>query len=748
MSDFKIIGRSFPRFDGPVKAAGETKFLADIDIEGCWIGGVVRSDTARGKLLGVSKLPGFDESGAVLVTASDIPGENFVAIVRTDYPALADGVVNYVSQAVALVAAPNESALKAAMPLVRVDIEPLPPIFTIEESLAKKEVIWGTDNVIDEYHTSRGDIDRGFAEADVVVEGEWSTGLHEQMYLETQGMSAWLRPDGTMELLGSLQCPFYVHGAVQKALGFTAEQVVVRQSATGGAFGGKEDYPSILGVYAALLAYHTHHPVKIIFDRMEDLLVSPKRHPSQSRYKLGLKRDGKITALDVDMYLDSGAYTTLSRVVLQRTHLHVAGAYYVPNVRIRSRAMATNTPPTGAFRGFGAPQAIFAMERQMDKAAKELGINPLDIRLINALKTGDTFPYGQKFTESENARAVLEKAAELSDYRTKHAMYETQPKGRVMRGIGIAVGLHGGGFTGAGEDRMGTTAKMTFDGEKFRIYSSSTEMGQGAATVLPMIAAEALGTGLDDVMYVVPDTSKTPNTGPTVASRTTMYAAKAVQNACENMKKMVLTWAAAKNVPAHSDFKATAVEYMKEHRILEALGMNFFADGCAWDEEKFEGDAYRGYAWIANAVEVEVETDTYEATATEVSIAAEVGRAINPMQAHAQLTGGVLQGIGWAHIEDMKVDAKGKYTASHMSSYLVPTTLDCPSWKVALLEDPCDAGCYGAKGIGELPANAGAPAFAAAVENAVGVQGTSVPLTGEKLFALLEAQKSRKAEEN
>lgn len=748
MSDFKIIGRSYPRFDGPVKATGETKFLADIDIEGCWFGGVVRSDVARGKLVGVSKLPGFDELGAVLVTAADIPGENFVAIVRTDYPALADGAVNYVSQAIALVAAPNEAALAAAMALVRVEIEPLPPIFTINDSLAKKEVIWGSDNVVDEYRTSRGDMDKGFAEADVIVEGEWSTGLHEQMYLETQGMSAWLAPDGTMEILGSMQCPFYVHGAVQKALGLSAEKVIVRQSATGGAFGGKEDYPSILGVYVALLAYRSQHPVKIIYDRTEDLLVSPKRHPSQSRYKLGLKKDGKITALDVEMFLDSGAYTTLSRVVLQRTHLHVAGAYYVPNIRIHSRAMATNTPPTGAFRGFGAPQAIFSMERQMDKAARELGMNPLDIRLINALKPGDTFPYGQKFTESENARAVLEKVAELSDYRRKHDLYEAQPKSRVMRGIGIAVGLHGGGFTGAGEDNMGTTAKMTFDGDKFRIYSSSTEMGQGAATVLPMVAAEALETGLNGVIYVTPDTSKTPNTGPTVASRTTMYAAKAVQNACENMRKMVLDWAAKKGVHADADFKAAASEYMKEHKILEALGMNLFADGCAWDEKKFEGDAYRGYAWIANVVEVEVETDTYEATAKEAAIAAEVGRAINPMQAHAQLTGGVLQGIGWAHIEDMRVDDKGKYTASHMSSYLVPTTLDCPSWKVALLEDPCDAGCYGAKGIGELPANAGAPAFVAAVENAVGVQGTSIPLTGEKIFDLLEAQKSRKAEEN
>ena len=745
MADFKIIGRSVPRFDGPAKVSGETKYLADTDIPGCWIGRVIRSHEPRGILKGIKKLPGFDETGAVLVTAADVPGANYVAIVRTDYPALAEKEINYSTQAAALIAAPDKKTLDAAEALLEISIDPLPPIFTIDDSLAKKEIIWGEDNVIDEYHTERGDIAKGFAEADVVVEGNWSTGLHEQMYLETQGMSAKMADDGIV-VMGSMQCPYYVQNAVRQLLGFPAEKVVVKQTATGGAFGGKEDYPSILGCYAALLAYKSRKPVKIIYDRSEDILVSPKRHPSQSHYKMGLKNDGTITALDAEILLDAGAYTTLSRVVLQRTHLHAAGGYYVPNVRVHSRAMATNTPPNGAFRGFGAPQAIFAMERTMDLAASKLNIDPLDIRLKNVIKKGDKFPYGQTYNENNCAEAVLLKAAELSDYRRKREEYAAQPTGaRVRKGIGIALALHGGGFTGAGEDNMGTTAKMTFDGEKFRIYSSSTEMGQGAATVLPMVAAEALGVALDDVLYIAPDTSMTPNTGPTVASRTTMYAAKAVQNACENLKKMIEDFAAAKKISGAS-LVGAAKEYLKENDPLEATGKNIFADGCAWDDEKFEGSAYRGYAWIANAIEVEVETDTYEATAANAAIAAEVGRVINPMQAEGQLVGGVLQGIGWAHIEDLRVDDKGRYSAAHMNAYLVPTTLDAPDWQVALLEDPCAAGCYGAKGIGELPANAGAPAFVAAVENAVGVSATSIPLTGEKLFALMEEKKRRDAE--
>lgn len=725
--EFRIIGKSLPRFDGPVKVAGEVKFLEDIDIPGCWIGGVIRSEVPRGVLKGIKTLPAFEGTGAVLVTAEDIPGENYVAIVRKDYPALAAPEVNYATQAVALVAAPDRESLKRAMDAVKVEIDPLPPVFTIEESEARKELIWGEDNCVDRYYTERGDLRKGFEEADAVVEGEWETGLQEQMYLETQGMAAWRSAEG-VELLGSLQCPFYVVNAVAAALGLPHERVTVRQSATGGAFGGKEDYPSILGVYAALLAWKSGKKVKIVYDRSEDLLVSPKRHPSKSRYRMGFTKDGKITALDAEIKLDAGAYTTLSRVVLQRTHLHAAGCYYVPNVRVRSAAWATNTPPNGAFRGFGAPQAIFAIERTMDLAAERLGMDPLDIRLVNTIKTGDRFPYGQVLREGNNAEAVLLKAAELSDYRRRR-------EGRFRRGIGISLGLHGGGFTGSGEANMGTTAKMTFDGDKFRIYTSSTEMGQGASTVLPMVAAEALGVEIDDVIYVEPDTRCTPNTGPTVASRTTMYAGKAVQDACGNLKMAIEDGGAPLSGTA---LIAAAREYLAKNGRAEALGYNIFTDGQSWDEEKFSGDAYHGYAWIANAVEIELDMDTYEATPLSAAVAAEVGRAINPMQAKAQLTGGVLQAFGWAHIEDLGVDAKGRYTAAHMNAYLVPTTLDTPEWKVALLEDPCPAGCYGAKGLGELPCDAGAAAFAAAIDHAAQIFSHRVPMTGERIFEAIE----------
>ena len=746
MTDLKVIGRPVLRDDGPPKVTGRTEFFMDIHIPGCWTGGAVRSQTARGILKGIRRSSDFDWSSVTFMTSDDIPGENCIAIVRDDYPALASREISYRTQAAALIAAPNEEVLSRALAAVELDIEPLKPIFTVEEGIEAKEVIWGRDNIIDEYSTESGDIQKGFAEADVIVEGTWRTGHQEQLYLETQAMAAMMREDGRIEVFGSMQCPYYVHEAVRRVLGFSSEDVIVRQTATGGGFGGKEDYPSILGSYAALLAHRSGHPVRMIYDRKEDLLVTPKRHPSKSHYRMGLKKSGEITALDADIVIDSGAYTTLSRVVLQRAQLHACGIYFVPNVRIRGRAVATNTPPNGGFRGFGAPQAIFAIERQMDLAARELGMDPLEIRLKNVLKRGDTFPYGQVLKENGNAAAVLIKAAEMSDYRNKRRQYLDHPGGSVKKGIGIAAGLHGAGFTGNSEDLMGTAARIRFDGENFRIHVSSAEIGQGASTVLRMAAAEELGVEPEEVLYMTPDTSEAPNTGPTVASRTTMYASKAVCDACVNIKKKLQEWRLSRPEVPDGPVSVLARAFLAEGRELDELGYNVFGDECVWDEEKLRGDAYRGYSWIANVVEIETDMDTYEVEIKKVYAAAEVGRVVNPLQARGQITGGLLQSLGWSHIEDTRIDEKGGYTASHMNSYLVPTSLDAPEWKVEFLEDPCEEGCFGAKGMGELPMNAAAPALVSAVESAAGVFCDSIPCTGEKLFELAREKEEKGGE--
>ena len=751
MANFNVVGKPIPRLDGPPKVTGHAVFLADKvlrDMPEAWVGGTVRSDVPYGKLRAVNKNPAFDWSRVAVMTAADLPAVNFVHIVRDDYPILAEGTVNYATQAVALVAAPDKATLAEAISNISLDIEPMPPVLTIEESLAKKAIIWGEDNIVDAYRVDGGDAAKGFAEADLIVEGTYSTGLQEQIYLETQGMAAIPKDDGSIELTGSIQCPYYVAAAVSGALGIEPPRVRVAQTEVGGGFGGKEDYPSILGVRAAVLANKIKKPVAMIYDRTEDLLVTPKRHPSVIHHKTGVTGDGRITAMEVDILFDAGAYTTLTMVILQRSVLHACGCYYTPYAQIRGRAVATNTPPTGAFRGFGASQSIFAIERQMDKIAKKLAMDPLDLRLKNIIKNDMKFPYKQVLRSGVSAEDVLTRAAEISGYREKHARYARESaealgkNERFVKGIGISVALHGGGFTGAAEDTMGTTTRVVYKDGVFTLHTSSVDMGQGAATVLPQIAAETLGVGIEHVTHPLPDTYECPNSGPTVASRSTMFIGRVLDMTCREIiaKLKGFLGATFENgvFALPSGEKISTIEaadrYVEKHGELDETYQMKNTGKSAWDQEKFEGDAYKGYGWIAQTVEVEVDMDTYEANPVESTIVAEVGRAINPVLASGQLEGGVLQGCGWSHIESLEVDDKGMYTAGHMSEYLVPTTLDAPKWRTEMLEVPSEVGPYGAKGIGELPANGGAPAFLAAVENATGVSADHIPLTGEKLW--------------
>jgi CO/xanthine dehydrogenase Mo-binding subunit len=400
----------------------------------------------------------------------------------------------------------------------------------------------------------------------------------------------------------------------------------------------------------------------------------------------------------------------------------------------------------------------------MDKIAKKLGMDPLDLRLKNTIKNGMAFPYKQVLESGVCADDVLTRAAELSKYREKRARYAREASAaelsgdRYRRGIGISVALHGGGFTGSAEDTMGTTTRVAYEDGIFTLYTTSVDMGQGAFTVLPQIAAEALGVGIDRVRHPLPDTYVCPNSGPTVASRSTMFIGRALHRTCVSIVSRLRDFLAGRENadPAAVSFEdgvfilpsgrtmpmiEAAEKYAGEFGALDETYRIEPTGVSAWDAEKFEGDAYKGYAWIAQAVEVEVDMDTYEANPVHATVVAEVGRAINPTLASGQLEGGVLQGCGWSHIESLEINDKGGYSASHMSEYLVPTFLDAPTWNVEMLEAPCETGPFGAKGIGELPANGGAPAFLSAVENATGVFAPYIPLTGEKLW--MELKKPR-----
>ncbi|MCL1875789.1 MAG: xanthine dehydrogenase family protein molybdopterin-binding subunit [Synergistaceae bacterium] len=769
MPDYNIIGKPVARLDGYGKASGEALYIGDMLSKSAWVCGVVRSESASGVIRRIVFQDSFNWDKVTTITAKDLKSVNYVAMIRPDYPILADEEVIFSTQGVVLVAAPDEDTLKSAMSAITVEIDELPPVLTIEESITKKRVIYGSDNTIDEFSVSSGNTEAAFAEADRIIEGTYFTGYQEHVYLETQGMTATPLENGGVVITGSLQCPHYVHNAAVQALGLvdTPEKVVIKQAMTGGGFGGKEDYPSILGVWTALLALKSGRTVKFIYGREEDMLCTTKRHPSKISHKTAVKNDGTITAMEIDILLDGGAVTTMSKVVLSRSILHSTGCYAIPNARIRGRAMATNTPPNGAFRGFGAPQSQFALERHLDKIADELGLDPLDVRLKNIMRVGDKFPYGQVLESGASAERVLLNVVERSKYREKRAKYiceNMDNKTRLRHGIGLSVILHGGGFTGAGEDMMGTKVKVEIDVNRdiISILASSAEMGQGASTVLPMLAAETFGVPLSCVEYDLPDTSIVPNSGPTVASRTTMYVGKVLQNASSNLISKIKSCleATAKvqfryekgafinEVKKYSIFEAAQL-YCKENGSCSKISAEAIyepAAGYSWDDEKYEGTAYKGYSWMAQVVEVSVDMDTYEVIPEKSTIAVELGRAINPILASGQIEGGTLQSYGWANTESLSLTNDGKYTARHLSGYAVPTTLDAPSFDVELLEEPCDFGALGAKGIGELPMDGGAPAMAAAVQNATGVFAEKIPISGEYLFSLVESNMSKTGE--
>jgi CO/xanthine dehydrogenase Mo-binding subunit len=720
VSGERIVGRAVDRRDAWDKVTGRTRFIADVPRPGAWYGAALRSPVARGRLRGLARDPGFDWSAVSVIAAADLPGPNVVSMVRDDLPLLADPDIDFASQALALVAAPDRGTLAAALAALTPDIEELPPVLTVEAALDCEAIIWGEDNLIADYLIECGDLAAGFAEADRVVEGTYRTGYQEHIYLETQGVIATPSDDGGVEILGSMQCPFYVLNALAKALDLDRDRIAVRQAPTGGAFGGKEDYPSVLALQAAVLALRCGHPVAMIYDRHEDILATTKRHPSLVRHRTGLRADGTIAAADIDVIIDAGAFATMSPVVLSRSILHAAGAYRVPHARIRGRAVATNTPPNGAFRGFGVPQSVFAAERHMDRLAREAGLTPVEVRRRNLLRPGDRFPFGQELGEGDvAAELVYERALASGRYaarRDRARDFNTVAGGGgspLRRGVGSALVFHGGGFTGDGEERISAEVKVRRETDgAVTILVGSVEMGQGAETVLPMIAAEALGLPLEKVRYHQPDTSAVADSGPTVASRTTMVVGRILAQACREL------------VVAEADGATAPCEAIARYEPDPAM---------AWDQSRHHGDAYQGYAWGAAVVEVEVDTDTLEIRPVHCTAVVEIGRAVNPVLCVGQVEGGVLQGLAWGSLEEVKTEG-GRYLNDRMSTYIIPTCLDAPDFKVELVEQPCARGAYGAKGLGELPMNMGAPALVAAVEDALGFAADEIPLTPERLL--------------
>ena len=732
---FHTVGQPVPRKEGREKVTGEAKYVDDLKFPGMLYGATVRSPVARGRIRGVEFPPGLAWDEFTIVTANDIPGENIVALIVDDQPYLAAERVNHPEEPVVLLAHPDKYLLEKARGAVRLDIEPLPAIFTIEDSLAKKEIVWGENNIFKSFLVEKGDVDSVCPEAAHIVEGEYRTGAQEQLYIETNGVIAVASPEDGVTIWGSMQCPYYIHKALLKAFPLAPEKIRVIQMETGGGFGGKEEYPSMIAGHAALLAWKSGRPVKMIYDRAEDMAATTKRHPSRTRIKAAVSREGKLLGIDIDFVVDGGAYATLSSVVLSRGTIHAGGPYVCPNVRIRSQAVATNAPPHGAFRGFGAPQSIFALERHMNKVAGAVGLTPEEFRRRNFLHRGETTATGQEIREPVNLDGLLDRALKLSDYHAKTKAFAQQnQRSCVKRGIGFATFMHGAGFTGSGERYLQSIAgvEALADG-RVRILVSSTEIGQGTNTILAQIAAETLGLDYDRVEIARPDTRLVPDSGPTVASRTCMVVGKLVESAAIGLKQtLAKSGLLAENYRA-DEFAAACARYIGEFGPLKSFSQYKAPPGIYWDDDTYRGDAYGAFAWAVYVAEVAVDTSTYEIKVEDFVALQEVGRVIHPVLAAGQIEGGVAQGIGFAVFENV-VWKDGRMANNQMTNYIMPTSVDVPRIRVYFEEIPYEYGPLGAKGIGELPIDGPAPAILNAIENAIGVAADEIPLLPEMLM--------------
>ncbi len=695
------------RVDAVQKARGEAKYVCDMTLPDMQYAYMVRSTIARGRIkaIHVPELP----AGYHFISAKDIPaqGKNELWMIAKDWRCFAEDYVLYVGETIGLVVGPDRGVLKRLKAQIKVDYEEQTPAVTIDDAI---QCVGGpmfpekNSNVMCELFCEKGrPMDEVFAEADEVFEETIETPYQEHVHLETNSAIADME-DGKFVFYASAQCPFYIRKSVAGLLGIPYEDIIVRQCTTGGAFGGKEHFPDVLCGALLVAENKLRKPIKLVFDREEDTQFSVKRHPSKCIYKTAVK-DGKIIGVYGHIYYNCGAYLSSSYVVLQRGVFHGNGVYTFDNTYLKGEGMGTNMFPSCAFRGFGAPQTIFAIETHLDHLARHLGVDPLEFKMQYIAKRGDETTTNGHIIEEVKLPEMLEVVTREADYWRKAKEY----KPGCGRGIGIAMYNHGGAFTGNGEQAIiKAHARLVKTGDRVSIQVGSTEMGQGFKTSLRKICAATLGVSIDQIEYLDPDTSKVVDSGPTAASRSTMVVGRLVERAAQEMKAR---W-------DEGDF-TTEVEY--EH-----------PDGYPWDQDTFRGDAYLGYGWGVACVEVEVDRLTNEVKTVGIWSSHEIGKAIDELIVHGQINGGILQSLGYGAMEKLEVK-NGHFKQKSMSDYVIPTSMDFPKQFYHIQENPYPWGPYGAKGMGELVFNGASAAYVDAVERALNTRFTSIPIPPEDI---------------
>jgi len=691
------ISKSIPKQDTAEKTSGEALYIGDIKFDGMLHAKTFRSTETR-SLIKEIKIPELPD-GYHIVDYKDIPGENYVKIIFEDMPVFAEKTVNYFGEPILLVVGEDKQVILDIVDSIEVKYETLEPHYKYTKSVIN-------------YEYEKGNADKAFINAVKTINGEYTTGYQEHIYLEPQGVIG-LYEENKITILGSMQCPYYIKNAVMQVLNDDGNGVRVQQATTGGAFGGKEEFPSLMACQVAVAAAKLKRPISLIYERTEDIIATTKRHPSTIKFSAAIGPHFTVDAIRAHVSLDSGAYIGLSGVVLQRAMIAASGVYTIDNLSISGDVYETNSVPNGAFRGFGAPQMLFAIEMFMEHIAKELKQPPFEFKLKYVAKKGDATSTGGQFRDSILLKDMIHKVWDVSDYQRKTTEF-SQPGSN--KGIGMSLFLHGCGFTGSGEQKhiKAVVRLRKNEDDTVTVLAANTEMGQGAATTLRKIAAGILGIPIEQVIYNLPDTDLVPDSGPTVASRTIMIVGGLIARAAKELKEK---W-------------EPGVEIIVEERYKQP---NFIK----WDEDTLHGDAYPAYSWGVAVCEVEVDPVTFRVDLKDLWSAYDIGKAIDERIVIGQVEGGLLQGIAYGMLEVM--DCKeGIIQQKNVTDYIIPTAADSINMYTYIMDNPYPLGPYGAKGAGELPLVGGAPAVAMAIENAIGKKITKIPVTPEYIMELMK----------
>lgn len=754
----KIVGKIVPRLEGKEKAYGFSKYVGDLYFDNMLYAGVFYSPVSHGILEKIhiedaKKVPGVVK----IAVYKDIPGENQLGLVVDDMPLLVPegGKMRFEGDAIALVAGESKESVEEALKRIKIDYKPLKGVFSIEEAINSDVVVNGEKNVAFHKKIRKGNVEKALSDSYLVIEMEFKTNYQEHVYLEPQGAIAIYEKNGTMTIYGSFQCPYYVQKAISRILGMPLNKVNIIQMETGGAFGGKEDVPSYIAAKAALLSYLTKRPVKLIYTREDDIRETSKRHPSKSKYVVGFTKEGKITAVKAEIYLDMGAYATLSPIVMYRSMTHACSAYEVKNVHVDVYGVYTNKVPSGAFRGFGSPQVLFAMESVMDEAAERLGIDKWEIRYINSLDIGKETSTGHVLKESVGARKTLINVKKISNYDTLKKEVEEFNKKHVFvkRGLGWSHIIYGVSLGAGGQhlDASGAEVHVHGDGT-INIMIGGTEMGQGAKTAMAIIASEILGQRIEKIEVLQPETLIIQDSGPTVASRTTLFSGNAVKIACEKILNNILDFLCKKYNVKREEIKIEygyylvgnerisfdEIAHMAENANVKLADMGWFVSPkLNFDMEKGVGEAYIVYSFATQLSLVEVDLLTGKSKVIKVWVSHDIGKAINLDGIIGQIHGGVVQGMGYALMENLVVE-KGKIVSNNFNNYLIPTVKDIPEIVVDIVEEEYSQGPFGAKGIGEPSLMSSPPSVANAISDALKIRMKELPIIPERILLSLK----------